>query len=446
MPEGHPLPGQAGEDRDQLALQVGLAHDHLVAVGEHVRGGAELAAARDDRELARGGRLAERVGHDGVGGLVDRDQPALLGGQDVAFGGAGDDAVDRLLERRLVDLDAPVAHAQQRGLVDHVGELGAAEAGGLARDLLQRGVGRERALAAVQAQDLQAPVHVGDVDHDLAVEAPGAQQRGVEDVGPVGGAHHHEAAVAGEAVHLDEDLVERLLALVVALPDAGAALAPGGVELVDEDDRGRRFAGLAEEVAHARRADADERLDEVRARQREEGRVGFAGDSLGEQRLAGARGPHEQHALGRGGADAQVFLRFGEVVADLAQLGHRLAGAGDVGERDAVGGALALLACLCRRTARSRRCRRAAPSAPRRMNSEKRQTSSRIGIRNWTMIVFVPLPDCWSTLTIAPPRFEFVDAAAGSARPRPGRTAHKSLDADPGRRRRYRRRWQPLRR
>ena len=205
------------------------------------------------------------------------------------LGGTRDDAVDRLLERCLVDLPAPVAHAQQRGLVDHVRELGAAEAGRLARDLLERGVRRQRALAAVQAQDLQAPVHVGHVDHDLAVEAPRAQQRGVEDVGAVGGAHHHQAAVAGEAVHLDEDLVERLLALVVALADARAALAPGGVELVDEDDRRRRLAGLAEQVAHARRADADERLDEVRARQGEEGRVGFAGDGLGEQRLAGAR-------------------------------------------------------------------------------------------------------------------------------------------------------------
>ena len=81
-----------------------MRHDRLVAVGEHVRGGAELAPAGDDRELARRGRVPERVGDDGVRGLVDRDQPALLLGQDVALGGPGDDAVDRLLERRLVDL------------------------------------------------------------------------------------------------------------------------------------------------------------------------------------------------------------------------------------------------------------------------------------------------------------------------------------------------------
>ena len=101
VPERDPLARQARGDHDQLALQVGLAHDHLVAVGEHVRGGAELAPARDDRQLARRGRVPERVGHDRVGGLVDRDQPALLLGEDVVLGRPGDDPVDRLLEGRL---------------------------------------------------------------------------------------------------------------------------------------------------------------------------------------------------------------------------------------------------------------------------------------------------------------------------------------------------------
>ena len=53
-PKAMPLAGGARGDHDQLALQVGFGLDHLIAVGEHVRGGAERAPARDDRELARG--------------------------------------------------------------------------------------------------------------------------------------------------------------------------------------------------------------------------------------------------------------------------------------------------------------------------------------------------------------------------------------------------------
>ena len=54
-----------------------------------------------------------------------------------------------------------------------------------------------------------------------------------------------------EAVHLDEQLVERLLALVVTTAEARAAVATDGVDLVDEHDRGRRGLRLLEQVAHA---------------------------------------------------------------------------------------------------------------------------------------------------------------------------------------------------
>src|SRR3972149_4578707 len=66
----------------------------------------------------------------------------------------------------------------------------------------------------------------------------GARERRVEDVGPVGGRDDDDVRVGVEAVHLDEDLVEGLLALVVAATKAGAALAAGPVDLVPADDPG----------------------------------------------------------------------------------------------------------------------------------------------------------------------------------------------------------------
>ena len=125
-------------------------------------------------------------------------------------------------------------------------------------------------------------------------------------------------------------------------PRLRPAASSSSMKMIAGDD----LARLAEQVAHARRSHADERLDEVRARQREEGRVGFAGHRLGEQRLAGARRTHQQHALGRGRAHRQVLRRVGQVVADLAQLGQRFAGARDIGEGDLVARSLALLAPL----------------------------------------------------------------------------------------------------
>src|SRR5207249_8789303 len=55
-----------------------------------------------------------------------------------------------------------------------------------------------------------------------------------------------------------------------------------------EDDAGRVFLALLEQVAHARGADAHEHLDKVRARDGEKRHVRLAGDRLGQQRLAGS--------------------------------------------------------------------------------------------------------------------------------------------------------------
>ncbi len=131
---------------------------------------------------------------------------------------------------------------------------------------LEVDVGRQRRALGVDAEDLLAAAHVGARHGDAAVEAAGAQDGRVEHVGTVGRRDDDDAFVRLEAVHLDEELVERLLALVVSAAEACAAVTADGVDLVDEDDARRVLLPLLEEVAHAAGADADEHLDEVRAR------------------------------------------------------------------------------------------------------------------------------------------------------------------------------------
>ena len=137
-----------------------------------------------------------------------------------------------------------------------------------------------------------------------------------------------------EAVHLDQHLVQRLLALVVAAAEAGAALAADRVDFVDEDDAGRVLLRLLEHVAHARRADADEHLDEVGAGDREERHLGLAGDRLGEQRLAGARRADHQHAARDAAAELLELRRVAQEVDQLRDFFLGLVAAGDVGEGD----------------------------------------------------------------------------------------------------------------
>ena len=190
----------------------------------------------------------------------------------------------------------------------------------------------ERLAAGVHPQDALAAVEVGLGDDDLPVEPAGAQQRRVEDVGPVGGRDDDDAALDVEAVQLDEQLVEGLLALVVAAAEPGAAVPADRVDLVHEHDRGRVRLGLLEQVTHPGGADADEHLHEVGTGDRVERDPGLPGHGAGEEGLAGARRAVEQHALGDLGADRLELARGLQELLDLLQFLDGLVGAGHVGE------------------------------------------------------------------------------------------------------------------
>ena len=182
-------------------------------------------------------------------------------------------------------------------------------------------------------QDPLAPLEVRSVHDDLAVEASGPQQGGIEDVGPVGRGHQDHRGALIEPVHLDEELVERLLAFVVPAAEAGAAVATDGVDLVDEHDRGRALLRLLEQVPDPGGPDADEHLDEIRTRDRVEGDAGLPRHGPREQRLARARRPEQQDAPRDLGAHRLELGRVGQVLLDLLQLLDRLVDARDVGER-----------------------------------------------------------------------------------------------------------------
>src|SRR5580704_272421 len=112
-------------------------------------------------------------------------------------------------------------------------------------------------------EDLQPARAVRPVDQHLAIKTPGPQQGWIEHLRAIGGADQDYAARRIEAVELGEQLIERLLLLVIAAVSAGRAASPQRIELVDEDDAGRRLSRLLEQVADPRGADADEHLDEL---------------------------------------------------------------------------------------------------------------------------------------------------------------------------------------
>src|SRR4051794_24896128 len=113
-------------------------------------------------------------------------------------------------------------------------------------------------------ENLDAALLRRAADADMPVEAPGAEQGRIENVGAIRRSQHDDKVGLGEAIHLAKNLVERLLALVMPAAQPRATLATHRVDFIDEDDRRRVFLGRAKQVAHPAGADADEHLDELR--------------------------------------------------------------------------------------------------------------------------------------------------------------------------------------
>ncbi len=173
----------------------------------------------------------------------------LLAREDLFPLGPHEDLVAGVVEVGHLDLFLVVAAGPQRGLVDEVADVGPGQPYRAGGEPLEVDVVGQRNAAGVDAEDRQAALVGGAIDRDVAVETARPKQGRIEHVGPVRGGHHDHRLGLREPVHLAEDLVERLLALVVSAADAGAAMPADGVDLIDEEDAGRAFLGGGEQVA-----------------------------------------------------------------------------------------------------------------------------------------------------------------------------------------------------
>ncbi len=212
---------------------------------------------------------------------------------------SGDKALDGLCEVLERGRVGATPGGNQRRLVDQIGEVGPGETGGEGGNGVDVELRRYVDFPRVDSENGGPSGPIWAVDEHLAVEASGTQQSRIEHLRPVGRREHDDAQARIEAVHLGQELIERLLLLVVtAAGEVDAARASERIELVDEDDGRSLGTRLLEEIAHTRGANADEHLDELGAGDGEERHAGLARHRARQQRLAGPRRPHQQHAQG----------------------------------------------------------------------------------------------------------------------------------------------------
>ncbi len=204
---------QAGND---VLKHLALGHIAAILFGQ-VHGIAACLTARDDGDLMHAGMVLAVVARHRMACLVIRRELFLLRRHNAAaLFGAG-----HYLHRGLFDVLhrnglAVAARRQQGGLVDEVFQIRARKARRALGDHAQRHIRSQRLFAGMHLEDVLTALHVRQAHIHLAVEAARAQQRLIQDIRTVGGSHHDDAVVGLKAVHLHQQLVQGLLALVVA--------------------------------------------------------------------------------------------------------------------------------------------------------------------------------------------------------------------------------------
>ena len=97
-------------------------------------------------------------------------------------------------------------------------------------------------------EDSLSALQVGRIDDDLAVKSSRSQERGVQDVRTVGRGQEDNSRGRVKAVHLDKQLVQRLLPLIMTSAEPGAAMTAYRIQFVNEDDTGGLALGLLKEI------------------------------------------------------------------------------------------------------------------------------------------------------------------------------------------------------
>ena len=203
---------KAGDTGDELVF----GHEETVVFRRHEDVAARVAA-RNDRDFLNLVGVGQIEADDGVSRFVIGDlAPFLLGHAARGFRGAGDAAVDGFVDFREADRGFVLADREDRRVVEDTIDVRAGETNGSLGQGAEINVWIDMLVAGVDLENRFASFLVGQGNRDGAVKASRTAKSRVKDVVAVRRGDDKDAGVGFEAIHFDEQLVESLLAFVVA--------------------------------------------------------------------------------------------------------------------------------------------------------------------------------------------------------------------------------------
>ena len=302
-----------------------------------VRGITAGTACRDDGYSLDVLGLGNRTEYDRVSCLVESGQALFLVGDDTALLlRSYHDLKDGLGNVSLRDLLRVTAGCQESCLVKKVRKIGTCVTGSDLRDLLKIDIVLERLILCVYFQDVRTALDVRTGNRDTTVETSRTQERRVKDIDTVCCRDNDNALIRTETVHLNEQLVQCLLALIVTAAHAGTTVTTYGIDLIDEDDARRILLRAVEKVSYTACTDTDEHFNEVGTGNAEERNARLTCYGLCQQSLTCTRRAVKEDALRDLRAERGILLRVLKEVNDLREFFFFFVRTGNIREVDLV--------------------------------------------------------------------------------------------------------------
>ena len=193
----------------------------VTVLGREHHGVAQSATARKNRHLRDRVRVSKSSSTQCVAAFViGGHQLVVVVHHASTLLRAGDDAVNGLVNGAVIDEVSVGASGQQRGLVQDIGKVGAGEARGSLSDRVEVDIIGQRLAFGVNTQDGLTPLEIRGFNRDLSVEASRTQQRRVKNIGAVRCRDEDQIRGIVKTIHLNQELVESLVAFI------GAAAIP----------------------------------------------------------------------------------------------------------------------------------------------------------------------------------------------------------------------------
>ena len=240
----------SGQSRNPV-LKLGLRHQIMIALLNLHRVSERTGSTRNDCDLLNRSRVCLFRCDKRMSDLMVRNRPFLLVGENcILFLVSGNDNLNTLLKIFLCRIGTTIADCTKCRLVDDVCKLRSGGSGSHARNLKVVHIVGNLDLLCMNAQNRLSALEIREFYRNTAVKSTRSCQCRIKRFRSVRRCQNDNSVISLKSIHLGEQLVQRLLSLVVSTEISAITLLSNCIDLVDEDDTRSLLFRLLKEVTH----------------------------------------------------------------------------------------------------------------------------------------------------------------------------------------------------